>query len=308
MMFYFLCRIGYFLAMVFPKKALYAAACFLADIYWVFVPKDRSGVESNLRAILGPGISDKDLKRTASRVCRNFAKYLVDFFSASKIDGDYVKKFVMIKGRHNLDAALAKGRGVIVLSAHLGNWELGGSILPQIGYPLSAVVLTHKNKKMNEFFTRQRLAGKMRPIEVGLSLKACYKVLRGNGLLALLGDLDFTGNGIPLDFFGNKRFIPKGPAVLSYRIGSAVVPVFLVREEGDTFRLILEKPIYPDCNMDEETAVVDLTKKYISLIEFYIRRYPDQWCIFRNMWEQDENRMMVNYKTGLNSGDPPKTD
>lgn len=302
MMFYFLCRIGYFLTMVFPKKVLYAIACFLADIYWLFSPKDRSGVESNLRAILGLGISDKDLKQMAPGVCRNFAKYLVDFFSASKIDGDYVKKFVRIKGVHNLDAALAKGRGVIVLSAHLGNWELGGFVVSQMGYPLSAVVLTHKNKKMNEFFTRQRLAGKMRPIETGLSLKACYRVLRDNGLVALLGDLDFMGNGLPLDFFGNKRFIPKGPAVLSYRIGSAVVPIFLVREEGDTFRLIIEKPIYPDYNMDEGTAVVELTKKYISLIEFYIRRYPDQWCIFRNMWEHDENRMMVNYKTGSKIG------
>lgn len=302
MIFYFLCRIGYFLAMVFPKKVLYAIACFLADIYWLVSPKDRSGVESNLRAIIGLGISDRDLKRMAPRVCRNFAKYLVDFFSASKLDEDYIKKFVRIKGVHNLDAALAKGRGVIVLSAHLGNWELGGFIVSCLGYPLSAVVLTHKNKKMNDFFTRQRLAGKMRPIEVGLSLKACYRVLKDNGLVALLGDLDFMGNGLPLDFFGNKRFIPKGPAVLSYRIGSAVVPIFLVREEGDTFRLIIEKPIYPDYNMDEGTAVVELTKKYISLIEFYIRQYPDQWCVFRNMWEHDENRIKVNYKTGSQIG------
>jgi KDO2-lipid IV(A) lauroyltransferase len=294
--------------MALPQKVFYGLACFTADIYWMFVPKDRSEVKNNLRAIIGPGLSDKDLSRMAKKVCRNFAKYLADFFSVSKIDADYVAKFVRVIGRHNIDAALAKGRGAIILSAHLGNWELGGSVLSRTGYPLNVVALTHRNEKMNALFTGQRLAGKMKPIEIGLSLRTCYKVLKGNGLVAILGDVDFMGNGLPVDFFGNKRFFPKGPAVLSYRIGSAVIPSFMIREEDDAFRLIIERPIYPDRNIDEEKAVLELTKKYVSRIEFYIARYPDQWCIFEDMWDRSKSRMSVNYRTALDSGNSKKVE
>lgn len=277
--------------MCLPKRCAYAIACTIADIYYRISYKDRNIVKKNIRTILGDSVSENDLKTMAREVFRNFAKYLTDFFSFSKMNEDYIKRDVKIEGLNNIDAALARGKGAILLSAHIGNWELGGSVLSSIGYPTCAVVLTHQNKKINDFFTAQRLAGKMRPIEIGISLKSCYSVLKGNGLLAVLGDRDFTKTGIRIEFFGRKALIPKGPAVFSYRIGSAIVPAFMLREHNDTFRLVFEEPIYPDHNEKEEDASFSLARKYLAVIESYVRKYPTQWFIFKDIWNNNGKDM-----------------
>jgi KDO2-lipid IV(A) lauroyltransferase len=193
-----------------------------------------------------------------------------------------------VEGTKNIDTALVRGKGVIMLSAHIGNWELGGSIVSMIGYPLSAVVLPHRNKKINEFFKRQRLAGKFTPIEMGVSVKECYKLLKKNMALALLGDRDFNKNGLMLDFFGKKTLFPKGPSVFSYRLGAAIVPTLMVREPDDTFRLIFKEPIYADTGKPEEEAVLELAGRCSSIIEDYVKTYPTQWYIFKDMWSKDE--------------------
>ena len=109
--------------------------------------------------------------------------------------------------------------------------------------------------------------------------------LRENGLLALLGDRDFTKNGIAIDFFGHPALVPKGPAIFSHRIGSVIVPCFMIRENDDSFTLFIEKPIYPAPGENEEKCISDITKKYLAVIESYVRRYPEQCYIFKNIWD-----------------------
>jgi len=293
MVLYLSYRIGLFFALALPLRTSYAMACALADIFCFFSPKDKAAVVKNLKVITGTACAgDKEIDKMARDVFRNFAKYLVDFFRFQKIDQDYIKNFVKVEGEKNLNDALAKGKGVILLSAHMGNWELGGAIVSLIGYSLSGVVLTHQNKKINDFFTSQRLKGKMTPIEIGASLKACYRVLRENGLLALLGDRAFTKHGLVAELFGRRAIIPRGPAVFGYRIGSAIVPTFMLREKDDTFRLVFENPIFADQAQGEDQAIEDLAKKYMSVMEFFIKQDPTQWYVFKDIWETDAQANM----------------
>ncbi|MDD5436536.1 MAG: lysophospholipid acyltransferase family protein [Candidatus Omnitrophica bacterium] len=271
-----------------PLEASYRFASFLADLCYIIKHSDRRSVIRNLKTIVRPVPDERTLRRMARELYRNFAKYLVDFFRFSRIDEEYVKKFVKVEGRHNIDSALAKGKGAVLVSAHIGNWELGGSVISLIGYPMSAVVLTHRNKKIDEFFKKQRLVGKLTPIQIGASLKECYKVLRSNRLLGLLGDRDFTKNGLMLDFFGKKTLFPKGPSALSYRLGAALIPTLIVREPDDTFRLTFEEPIYADSAKSEGPGALELASKCAAIIEGYVRRYPTQWYIFKDMWNKDE--------------------
>ncbi|MFA6142444.1 MAG: lysophospholipid acyltransferase family protein [Candidatus Omnitrophota bacterium] len=285
MILYYAYRLGEFLALSVPVRISYRAACIAADLCYFFFSADRAAVISNLNIVTAGKLSAREERGMARQVFRNFAKYLVDFFRFSIIDKNYIDKFVRIEGLNNIDEALSKGKGVIALSAHIGNWELGGSVISLAGYPLSAVVLTHKHKKVNEFFRRQRLAGMVKPIEIGMTLKECYRVLKNNKILALMGDRDFTGSGFRIKFFGHDALIPKGPAAFSYRIGSAIVPSFMIREDDDTFRLIFEKPIYPDRSIEEAASTRQLTEQYLSVVESYIRARPAQWYAFRKIWE-----------------------
>ncbi|MCX5678288.1 MAG: lysophospholipid acyltransferase family protein [Candidatus Omnitrophica bacterium] len=292
MILYILYRIGLFLALTLPIRVSYALACVLADIFYYISRRDRRAVINNLTMVLGPSAGDRAIAMMAKDVFRNFAKYLIDFFRSQKIDKDYLKQNVKVEGSGNIDDALAMGKGVIMLSGHIGNWELGAFVTSMIGYPINAVVLTHKNKRINDFFTSQRLMGNMKPIELGASLKSCYRALRNNELLALLGDRDFTKNGISVDFFGKRTMMPKGPATFSYRLGSPIVPAFLVREPDNTFRYFMEKPIISAPGLDEETAVRELTARCSSAIEACVKKYPTQWFVFRNMWNNDDKESL----------------
>ena len=107
-------------------------------------------------------------------------------------------------------------------------------------------------------------------------------------MLGLLGDRDFTKKGLMLDFFGKKTLFPKGPAAFSYRLGSAVVPTLIVRQPDDTFRMVFEEPIYADRSKPEDEAVLEIANKCASIIEGYVKKYPTQWYIFKDMWSKDE--------------------
>ncbi|MFH0764205.1 MAG: lysophospholipid acyltransferase family protein [Candidatus Omnitrophota bacterium] len=285
---YLLYRLGVFLALSLPLKVSYRVACAVADTWYFMSYNDRIAVIKNINVVLGKKFADRESRRIAREVFRNFAKYLVDFFRFPKIDEAYIKKFIKIEGLENMNEALSKGKGVVALSAHIGNWELGASILSLAGYPTAAVVLSHKHKKINDFFLEQRRMCKVQPIEIGMSLKACYKLLKGNKILALLGDRDFTKNGIKSEFFGKSALIPKGPSVFSHRIGSAIVPSFMIRQADDTFKLIFEKPIFPEPSTEEGSAIAALTGKCTSVMESYIKRYPSQWYAFKYIWGKSE--------------------
>jgi lauroyl/myristoyl acyltransferase len=294
--FYILYRIGQTLALSFPLKFSYRVAVALADIHYCLGFRDRISVTENLKTILAGPSQDDELKQAAKDVFRNFAKYLVDFFRFSKMSPAYINRFIKLEGLSNIEDALKYGKGVIMLSAHLGNWELGAFAMGTLGYPINAVVLTHRNVRINDFFKAQRAMGKLKSIEFGASLRAAFKALKNNELLALLGDRDFSNNGLPMIFFGKPvASMPKGPAALSYRTGAAIVPSFITRNGDDTFTFAFEKPILPpEAAGDEDSAIKGIMEKYLPIIESYVKRYPGQWYVFRNFWNPINEELRTN--------------
>jgi len=289
MIFSLLYKIGHCAALMFPRRFVYILSGIIADVYWFFSKKDKSCIISNLKIIMSRASSEKEYNQLARGVFRNFARYLADFFQLSKLDQAFIQKFVKVEGIGNVKKAHAAGKGVIILSAHIGNWELGGVVLSLMGYPLSAVALTHQNKEINDFFLRQRGFGNVKVISIGPNLKQCFSVLKGNGFIALLGDRDFSDRGIIVDFFGKPTKIPIGPAAFSVRTGAMIVPSFMMREGGDAYRLSFEEPIAPRGTGSEEEQVRTLISAYLAVIENYVRRYPSQWYMFQEVWNGKTN-------------------
>ncbi|TRZ48572.1 hypothetical protein D4Q80_03680 [bacterium] len=279
---YILYRVGQFIALNLPLKAGYAIAQGISDLRYIFAFRDREAVSGNLKAIF-PEKSEREIRRIRIRVFRNFAKYLVDFFRFSKITRDEVKKYIGIENSHYFDEALKKGKGVVVLSAHLGNWELGGAVVGLLGYPLWVVVLPHKDKKVDEFFNRQRESKGVKIIPLGKAARQCFRVLRNNELLGLVGDKDFSDKGVVLDFFGRPALFPQGPAELALKTGAIIVPAFVVRNGDDSCTLKIGNPIEfsPAGSPDD---LPNLMRRYITIIEEVIKKYPEQWYMFRRFW------------------------
>jgi len=282
---YFLYRFGQWLAMSVPLKIGYKIAVFFSDVHSLFAKKDRDTVTANLKAIL-PELSDSEIARIRVRVFRNFAKYLVDFFRFEIIDKDYIKKYVHIKDIHYYDEALKEGKGAVVLTAHLGNWELGGAVISLLGYPFWAVALPHKDKRINDFFNHQRESKNLHVIPLGHAVRTCLKLLKDNKFVALVGDRDFSEKGSVVKFFNKQALLPEGPAAFALQTGAPIIPGFMLRNKDDSFTLQFEKPVEFNPSGDKEKDTFELISRYAVILEKYIRKYPDQWFMFRRFWKE----------------------
>lgn len=289
MLYYLLYRIGQLLALSLPLKVGYRLALILADMRYFFFIRDRRVVRENLRIVLGR-IDKRRLSYEARWVFRNFAKYLVDFFRFSKLNEDFINKFVTIEGRDCLDKALSKGKGVIMVAAHLGNWELSAVVIALLGYPLNVIALSHANKKVDQLFIRQRSGKGVNVIPLGFAIRNCFRALSHNQIVALLGDRIFSGQGLRVDFFGKKTTMPKGPAVFSIKSGAPIIPTFMIREKDDKFRLIFEPMLNYTLTGNLDLDIKTITKEVLKVLEKYIKKYPSQWFMPADLWGK-ENRL-----------------
>ena len=280
---YLIYRLGQFIALSVPLKIGYKIAQVVSDLRYAFAIADRRATKANLKAIF-PEKPDREIRRIRIRIFRNFAKYLVDFFRFQEIDKDYIEKNIRIENRQYFEDALSKGKGVVILTAHLGNWELGGIVIALLGYPFWVVALPHKDKKVNDFFNFQRESKGVKVIQLGKAVRASLNVLKKNEMVALVGDRDFTEKGIVMNFFGKPTFLPEGAAAFSLKTGAPILAGFMLRNSDDSFTLTMEKPIEYTPTQDKEKDIKNIVFECKAVIEKYIRKYPDQWYMFRRFW------------------------
>jgi len=279
---YYLYFLGSLITSIFSRNACYSFARFISLIHFYISVKDRKTVIDNLYPI----ITDKSkIKQCAKEIFVNFAYYLVDFFRYSKLNQDFIKKYIEIEGLDNLNQALAKGKGVIVLAAHLGNYELAGAVLSLLGYPLSVVALSHKDKRVNRFFDGQRQRVGMKVISTGTTIRSCFSALKSGDLLALLGDRNFAGQGIKLNMFSRQAYFPRGIAFFALKTGAPIIPIFLVRKDKEFYHLICGEPIIYDREKQDEASI---TKQCNLVLEKQIKEYPQQWYMFQKRWVDKE--------------------
>ncbi len=286
---YFIYKFGQFCVNQLSLKACYRIAMFLSDLQCFFSPRDRRAVKNNLKAVLN---LDDDVSVLAKEVFRNFGKYLVEFFRmARNIDEQFIKQNVKLNNFDIVDKILQKGKGAIFLSAHIGNWELGAVLLSMLGYPLVAIALPHKERPVNELFNKQRESKGVKVVQTNSAVRTSIEALRSNKCIAVLADRDFTANGEVLNFLGRETLIPKGAAIFSSKTGAPIIPVFLIRNEDNTFTFVAEEPIYPTKESEDEVdreALLTIMKKYTTVIEKKIREYPTQWLMFRPFWVREK--------------------
>ncbi len=280
MLAFILFKLAYFLATRMPLRfgTWFAASC--TRLKFRISPRDRTAVLGNLRRIL-PDASEEEIREKAMEVFVNFGKYLYEFFRLKYVSREMLGNQFVIKGLEHIDEALDRGKGAIILTAHMGNWEYGGVFMALLGYPMVAVALPHRDRRVNDFFNRQRQRIGVKVIaSQGVAVRHIYESLKANAIVALVGDRDFSNTGVRMPFLGAEKVIPRGPAVLSLRTGAPIILGFVVRQPDDSYILEFKKlPPSPK----EERAII---ATYVREIEEIIRRYPAQWLMFREFWKE----------------------
>ncbi len=259
------------LARCLPVSAGYALSELAAAVSWKVRPAQRRCVARNLRFVTGQSMQEFD--PAVRRVFCNFGYYLFEFFSMHRLD----KPDVAVEGLEHLEAAERAGRGVIILTAHLGNWELGAKVLQEMGRAVCALALI----QAGPVFDDQRKRCGMEIIPIGRdAVKKALSALRNKRLLALLADRDFMGDGMRMRIGSGWLSIPRGPAVLSLRAQAPIVPMFLVREGCWRFKLICKPAIWPKVRGGDSRAANVLVEAYSRVLEEVLKRHGDHRLMF----------------------------
>lgn len=275
--------------MLVPRWLFPPFTFFWGGLFYLLLGEKRRAVRSNLRVVTGR----HDVERQVFSTFRTFAHNWCDVMLMMRLTGHRLQGLI---GRRSnpapMDDALARGNGAILVSPHLGNWELGGLGLADLGYKVNVLTFREPDEKVNELrevVRRDRGIGFIyvdRHDTSPLAIIEAVNALRRNEVLALLGERDGSSNTIELDFFGRPTSFPVGAAYLSMASGAPVIPVFVPIENGKYSTLMDEAIYFEGGHGRHAEAIREGMERLVSVFERYIRRYPDQWYNFFDFWDE----------------------
>jgi KDO2-lipid IV(A) lauroyltransferase len=278
--FFYLALIGFF-GHILPRWLMLSMAVLAGSLYWAFMKKDREMVRRNLSRILeDPSQVPLMVRRTFIR----YAKYLVDYTRMDLLRKNHVPGLVQrFEGWEHIDRAVAEGRGGLILTAHLGNWEMGGIFLTLLGYALTVITAPDVEARLHSYRVNLRHEQKIKVITLDDTLSSSLAVLRSlqaNELVALLGDRDLFGKGVPVTFFGRRVYFPIGPALLASLSEAPLIPTFVLMDEYDRYRCFASHPILIQKTENRDEDLAANTQRIAEVMEMVIRAHPDQWYTF----------------------------
>ncbi len=284
---YWLYRLATCLCRIAPRGITYWVGLRIADLYFFCNRTGRAAVMDNLRQIFqGLDIQParKTLRGFARKTFQHFGKYLIDFFRFSRLSPAHVANLVSLQNMEYIEQGLQYGRGLLTVTAHFGNWELGGAVMTALGYRVHAVVLPERKRHLKRLLDRQRMRRGVNLLPLGQSGFSVVRCLKRNEIVAVLGDRDFSASEERVPFFGAPARIPIGPAKLSIKTGAPIVVGVLLRQVDDTFLLRMHPPLLPEVEKTPE----QMRQRMIAILEEEIGRSPYQWFLFQPFWGQDE--------------------
>jgi KDO2-lipid IV(A) lauroyltransferase len=285
---YPLLRAGSVLAANLPRRMSYWLASVLsgiAFIAFIVMPDKRRVASENVSRVIRKPPESPEVRAVVRQVFRSYALYWADFFGLNGRIRGKVHEIVRTEGIEHLKEALRGGRGALLVTAHLGNWDMGGAALAETGElpGLSAIVepVTQRASERSVTSMRERRGIKVIPLGRPLGIA---RALRRNEVVLVVGERLIDGDGIEVEFFGEKTLFPRGAAYWSAKLGAPIVPGFCIRQPDGTFVSHIEAPLAPAVEEDGEFDEAAHTQQLADIIENYIARYPGQWCMLQPIW------------------------
>lgn len=253
----------------------------------------RSEVQATLQRCF-PEKSPADVRAVADGMYRHLGALLIETLRTGHMDLTALAEEVDFSGFEKVMRILSQGRGLIVLTAHVGNFELLAMMAALKGAPLTVITKALKPKWLNDWWleTRGKFGVKMLPARH--SYRDCREVLKANGILGFVLDQNMKRNrGIFVDYFGRPACTSPGLALLSAQSGAPVLPVFMLREPDGRHSVHVCDPLPPPERADKE-AIRQATQAYTAIIERFVRAHPDQWIWLHRRWRTQPLEEMKN--------------
>ena len=253
-------------------------------------PEAQAALRSNLHLVTG--LQEGKLDALCETNVGNFSRMLADYFICAGPNAAQKAAALLHLdgGEQHLAAARAPGKGVIVVTGHLGHWELGGLMLALLGLPLTVVTLEEPSSELTRWREASRRQLGIKTITVGPTYPFAFvemmQTLRRNELIAMLVDRPYEGSGACVELFGHKTEFSTAAALLAQHTGASVLPAFVIHDGQDGYQTMAEPPIPMETGGDPKLTLPINTQRIATVFEGIIRRHPDQWFNYVPIWKE----------------------
>ncbi len=281
-------NIGFMLARCETTRPVLTFARLLTNICWIFMQQDKNTMLRNLNIAFKDSITNQEKNRIAYKTLENLAitcAELLRFHYTSPTD--LVSMVKEVEGWHYLEEAKAKGKGIIGLGLHFGNWEYIGYYLSLKGFPITDFALPLNDPIADELINKLRKKFGLRIIQSSSSfLRTCVETLKMNEILGLIADQYAGPLGTVVPFMGTPAYTYAGPAVFHLKYKADILPMYSVRLRPFQYKVIIEAPIeYPALTGERETDEKIVLNAVSQRLGNIIQKYPDHWLWTHKRWK-----------------------
>ncbi|MFH1800324.1 MAG: lysophospholipid acyltransferase family protein [Candidatus Omnitrophota bacterium] len=285
---YLLTRFGAGLLLVLPRSWALALANGVGYLgYWI-VSRQRTKILENLKFAYGNTESPAALETIGRRVMGHMLQTAVDFLRFATLSRDQAASFVEAGDAYSFcKDILQEGRGLIIMTAHMGNWELLAGIFGLQGFRGAVVGRRIYYEPYNRWIVSLRSAVGVRTIYQDEAVRQIHTCLKTGEIVGLLPDQDRDNvRGIFVDFFGRPAYTSVAPVKFAIASGTPILPAFMIRMPGNRYKLFLGNLIRPKIKDYDRTASIrKYTEAWMKDFEEMIRRYPEQWGWMHDRWK-----------------------
>ena len=270
----------------FSLRTLYGIAHFVGDGAYFFRRGARRAVMANMRQVMGPDASEREVRRAAREVFRNATRYYADLLHIPRMDVQrFYREQLELEGAEYMREAQRSGRGAVLVSAHFGSPEMAVQGLAAVGFSLFGLTEPLQPRELSDFihWLRSRHGHTYRTVSFG-AVKEAIRRLRSGGLVALMLDRDVGGTGVPMEFCGAESRIPLGAVELAMRTNADLIPAWAWRIDGFRFRAKIGPPLDIVRTGDFDADVRTNTRRLLAIFEGHLRADPGQWAVLEPIW------------------------
>ncbi|MBZ5638018.1 MAG: lysophospholipid acyltransferase family protein [Acidobacteriia bacterium] len=273
------------IARVVPRRALAAVGSGAGRLAYAIDRTHRRIALENLRTILGASLPEGEVRRIAKACWRHFGRILFEALAFPRLSAESVGAAVRYEGLEHIRAAYARGRGVILFSAHYGHWELVALMQGYLGMPLALVARPLDNRFLERTLAKLRSGSGNVIIHKRNAVREMLRAIRCGIGVAIVIDQDARDLGVFVPFLGRPASTTPTLALLALRTGAAVVPVFSVPLDGGAWKVVYEPEVEVPDSGDHEADVLRLTADATAVVEKWVRLHPELWLWMHRRWK-----------------------
>lgn len=268
-----------------PLRFSIQAGALLGTLFFYADRRHRQIALDNLKRALGREKSDSEQKRIALGSFKNLGKSVAEVCRIQKLNHSEIQKWIQVEGFDHYRAAREQNKGVILLAAHFGSWELAPAVFSFNNFQMYIVARALDNPYLNRMINAWRERTGNRILNKKTAADEIVRLLRKGATVGFLLDQNTARKeAVFVDYFGMPAATHKGLAILALRTGAPVLPTFIIRE-AQGHRLIVEKPLEPVRTGHLQTDLLETTALFTRKIESYVRQYPDHWLWVHRRWK-----------------------